>query len=528
MAKLNTWERTWAVILISGATAIAAPAQTLTTLVRFDFTHGAYPGNMSLVQGTDGNLYGTTSGGGAKGGGTIFKVTPSGSLTTLYSFCSQAGCTDGAGPYAGLVLASDGDFYGTTVSGGGGSCNNGCGTVFKITPKGTLTTIHTFDGLDGAGPCGALVQATDGFFYGTTSAGGANNLGTTYFCGALFEEPSASGTIFKINPGGTLTTLHSFDGSDGADPVAGLVQGADGNFYGTASAGGYYGDDSCGSGPGGCGTVFKITSGGTLTTLHSFNANIDGAAGPLGRLVEATDGNFYGTTLYGGCYDETCGAVFEITTGGALTTLIGFCRNNHCSSGSSPNAGLIQATDGNLYGTLPYAGPAGWDGGDVFEMTPGGGWDNPPYAFCSQVVFFFNGGYLCLDGANPIGGLLQATNGILYGTTSFGGQLGTAAVAQSAVGSDLGCGTVFSLDMNLGPFVAFVRDFGRVGQTGGILGQGFTGATSVSLNGVPASFTVISNTFIAATVPPGATTGFVTVTTPSGTLTSNQPFTVLP
>jgi uncharacterized repeat protein (TIGR03803 family) len=274
----------------------------------------------------------------------------------------------------------------------------------------------------------------------------------------------------------------------------------DGNFYGTTASGG---DQICN-----CGTVFKITPVGNLTTLHSFKGT-DGAY-PGGALVQAADENFYGTTGGLGYHcnpTSGCGTVFKITRGGSLTTLYNFCAQTNCSDGAHPVAGLVQATDGNFYGTTLVGGGGncvadfGVGCGTVFEITALG-----------ELTTLHTFG--STDGANPYGGLLQATNGSFYGTTYGGGAFSG--------------GTIFSLEMGLGPFVAFVHDSGRIGQTGGILGQGFTGTTSVSLNGTPASYTVVSDTFIRATVPPGATTGFVTVTTPSGTLTSNVPFRVIP
>jgi uncharacterized repeat protein (TIGR03803 family) len=276
------------------------PAGTLTTLHSFDGTGGALP-YASLVQASDGNFYGTSYQGGINdtcpyrnqgGCGTVFKITPGGTLTTLYSFCALAGCVDGDFPVGGLVQGSDGDLYGTTGNGGtNDNCNgSGCGTVFKITLGGTLTTLYSFCPLagcaDGMAPYAGLVQATDGSFYGTTYGGGVDG----------------GGTVFKINAGGTLATLHSFDGADGDQIWAGLVQATDGNFYGTTTGGG---NDTCFSG---CGTIFKITAGGALTTLHSF----DGGDGnwPIGGLVQASNGNFYGTTYAGGAYGV--GTVFRV------------------------------------------------------------------------------------------------------------------------------------------------------------------------------------------------------------------------
>jgi uncharacterized repeat protein (TIGR03803 family) len=471
-----------ALFLLCAATAIASPAQTFTTLVSFDRTDGAAPQFGPLVQGRDGNFYGTTSADGANATnvGTVFKITPSGTLTTLYNFCAQTNCTDGANPYAGLVLGTDGNFYGTTYAGGANGTN--VGTVFKITPSGTLTTLHSFDYTDGANPYAGLVQATDGNFYGTTSGGGANGLGT----------------VFKITPGGTLRTLYSFAfGADGYSPEAGLVQATDGNFYGTT----FYGGNG-----GGNGTVFKITPGGTVTALHGFGG-FDGDS-PAAGLVQATNGNFYGTTSYAGanCLNEfECGTVFKITPSGTLTTLYTFCSQTNCTDGYNPLAALVQATDGNFYGTTAYGGDptcfAPYGCGTVFKITPTDTLTTP---------HSFNG----TDGSAPIAGLMQATNGNLYGTTSGGGANGV--------------GTVFTLSVGLGPFVEALTYSGKVGKTIEFLGQGFTSTTTVSFNGHFASRTVVSGTYLTATVPSGATTGFVTVTTSGGTLKSNKIFRVIP
>jgi uncharacterized repeat protein (TIGR03803 family) len=405
----------WIVFVFWAATAITSPAQTLTTL--YSFCPSGYPcpdgekPYAGLVQGTDGNFYGTTSAGGVPepNNGTVFKITPSGTLTTLYKFCSLGDpCPDGAVLFAGLVQATDGNFYGTTV---GGGTNVLDGTIFRITPSGTLTTLYSFCHLgppcaDGDQPVAGLVQATDGNFYGTTSVGGGSG------CGG-----GGCGTVFKITPSGTLTTLHSFDGADGVYP-AGLVQATDGNFYGTTTEGGA--SNPC-VGSYTCGTVFKITPSGAFTLLHSFN----GADGfwPSGfssaALVEATDGNLYGTTFQGGANDY--GTVFKITAGGTLTTLYNFCSQPNCSDGVDPIAGLVQATDGNFYGTASEGGGNG-PYGTLFKIAPSGTLTTL-YHFCSQPN--------CADGSDPIAGLVQATDGNFYGTTYGGG--------------DNGYGTVFSL-----------------------------------------------------------------------------------
>ncbi len=474
------------------AAAIASSGQTFMTLLVFNGSnhHGAGL-HMSLVQGSDGDLYGTTDGGGTNGEGTIFKISLAGALTTLHSFNSSEG--EGRLPCAGLVQATDGNFYGTAEQGGA----NDYGTVFKITPGGELTTLHSFNGTDGIYPCAPLVQASDGNFYGTTSYGGAHDI-----CPPDSFGTEGCGTIFKITPAGALTTLHNFDFADGGNSFAGLVQATDGNLYGTTSSGGKGAtiQDI------GCGTVFKITPSGTLTTLHSFDAG--GGCSPEAGLVQGTDGSFYGTTSRGGG-SVAYGSIFKISAGGKLSTL----HNFDFTDGYFPYAGLIQAINGNFYGT-----------------TTGGG-DNCPQSFISScgVVFTITpmGTFAVLhsfqtftEGFNPYDGLVQATNGNIYGTTTFGGDEDCYA--------GYGCGTVFRLSLGVAPFVTFNQDSGKVGQIAQILGQGFTGTTSVSFNGTGTSFTVESDTYLTATVPAGATTGLVTVTTPSGTLLSNKSFRVAP
>jgi uncharacterized repeat protein (TIGR03803 family) len=452
--------------LLTAETLAASRAQAFKALIIFDGTNGATPVDTPLVQGTDGNLYGTTLGGGANASGTIFKITPAGKLTTLYSFCSQANCADGSLPYGGLVLGRDGNFYGTTFMGGNDSA---FGTVFRIKPDGTLTTLHNFNGADGFHPAAPMILATDGNFYGVTQGG--------------------EGTIFKITSAGTFKTLHSFGFGDGFFLNGPLVQGADGNFYGTTESGG----------ANGFGAIFKVTPSGSFSTFHSFDST-DGSS-PACGLVLASDRNLYGTTYEGGSdindCPNGCGTVFKITMNGTLTTL----HNFGFTEGADPIAGLVQATDGNFYGTT-YAGGTSGVWGVVFKMTPSG-----------TVTTLHS--FLGTDGGQPYGPVAQATTGNLYGTATNG----TGGASQ---------GTLFGILTGLGQFVGFVSNAGKVGQSVGILGQSFTGTSGVSFNGPAATFAVRSGTFIMATVPVGATSGFVQVITPNGTLTSNVPFRVVP
>ena len=406
------------------ASGISSPAQSVTAVVSFNNTEGAYP--TGLIQGTDGNFYGTTSIGGANtacdaglaGCGTVFKLTPSGTLTTLYSFCALPNCTDGWFPQAALVQGTDGNFYGTTASGGNFGRNseyNG-GTVFKITSAGVLTTLYNFCSSgafcnDGWYPAAALIQSTDGNFYGTTEFGGFS-----LYC----YWPNGCGSVFVVTPTGTETTIYSFcvqnNCPDGFNPPGGLVQASDGNFYGTTFGG-----------TTGYGTLFGITAGGALTTLHTFDTT-DDAKYPRGTLVQASNGNFYGVTSEGGANDQ--GTVFEMTLGGvngnALTTLYSFCSQTNCADGSEPVAGLVQASNGNLYGTTLAGGTAG---GTVFEITTGGAL-TILYNFCIQTN--------CTDGGAPLSSLIQASNGNLYGATQQGGSSSTCPY-------QFGCGIVFSI-----------------------------------------------------------------------------------
>jgi uncharacterized repeat protein (TIGR03803 family) len=504
MREPNLWQATCLVCVFCAVVAIGSPAQTFKTLVSFNGADGKFP-NGILVQGRDGNYYGTTSFGGANCAnygvcGTVFKISSTGRLTTVYNFCAQTNCSDGAYPGA-MILATNGSFYGTTSQGGVNNCNGyvGCGTVFKITSEAKLTTVYSFCAqsgcTDGYGPSG-LIQATDGNLYGTTSAGGVSSPKCFGGCG----------TIFEITGEGKYITLHSFDFTDGSNPSSAMVEATNGKFYGLTSFGGSGRD--CGT-PSRCGTVFEITRTGGFRTLHSFCVQTgcpDGSL-PYG-LVQASNKNLYGAATEGGSNmcSFGCGTIFDITPGGTLTILHSFDG----ADGSLPNA-VIQATDGRFYGTTASGGAnsCGASGcGTVFEITPAGKLTTL-YNLCSQPN--------CTDGESPIG-LVQATNGNFYGTTDGGG--------DPNCNSPYGCGTVYSLSVGLGPFVKTNPTSGKVGKAVTVLGNNLTGSTSITFNGTPATFTVLSNTEIKTTVPTGATTGFVKVTTPTKTLKSNVVFRV--
>ncbi len=491
----------------------AWPEETFKTLLNFNGTNGGYP-DASLVQGPNGNLYGTATGGGTNNSGTVFEITTAGKLTTLYSFCSKAKCADGTFPQASLLLATNGNFYGTTKY-GGFACNIGtlgCGTVFEITAAGKLTTLYTFclkggeNCSDGANPQAPLIQGTDGNFYGTTFSGGNANDG---------------GTLFEITPAGHLTTLYSFCSKagqncpDGAGPT-GVIQGTDGKLYGTTAGGGGV-SSSRPEFSGDCGGTAWAWDTALYDLLYEFclefgPSELNGFLFPESGAPDAATANFsvpvtqtitfYGTGSGGGT--NAAGAVYSLTSKKRLKVVYDFCSKTNCADGAYPGAGVTEGTDGNFYGTT-----AGGNGnakcpslngcGTVYEITATG---------TLTTLHSFDSTH----GKYPQSTLVQDTNGTFYGTTSLGGPRGD--------------GTVFSLSTGLGPFAKTVPTSGEAGSAVMILGTDLTGTTSVTFNGKAAKFKVVSATEITATVPPDATTGTVEVTTPGGTIKS-WPFQVL-
>jgi len=369
--------------------------QTLTTLVAFNGANGApaLDAGGSLVQGADGNFYGTTDSGGSHNLGTVFKVTPSGVLTPLYNFGSSA--TDGKAPYAAMILASDGNFYGTTSQGGAADA----GTFFQMTPSGAVTILYGFCHLDqctdGTNPYGPLVQGSDGNFYGTTLSGGVATQGS--------EQISHGGTIFKITPTGALTTLYTFcsqsNCADGAFPGGGLTLASDGNFYGTTS----------GTPPGYAtpyGTIYKFTPAGVLTTIYAFKNT--GLTAPSCTLVQGADGSLYGTTFTGNAAASP-GGVFKITLGGTYTLLHTFTGSGQTGGDGAqpPNyTALVQLPGGNLIGGTTDT---------VYEITPTG---------TMTTLHVFDIG---TEGFAAVG-MVLGKDGNIYGMTQSGGANGKGTI----------------------------------------------------------------------------------------------------
>jgi uncharacterized repeat protein (TIGR03803 family) len=485
------------------------------TLDAFSGPDGGYP-ETGLIQATNGNLYGTTTFeppiSGGNGSSTIFEMTPRGMLTTVFApGCTGNPCQDGDYP-VGIVQANNGYIYGAMTGEGA----YGAGTIFKMTPAGTFTTLYNFcpDATcdDGKFPVG-LMQANSGDLYGTTQWGGLYN----------------RGTVFKITSSGTFTSIYSFclqePCADGANPLAGLIQTANGDLVGTTEYGGTVGSYSSSYCPYGCGTVFKITPAGVLTTLHDFCSEpgcTDGLQ-PSTSLVEGPGGLLYGTTSFGGATSTCqfsgspagCGTIFTIARDGTFASLYSFCgQGGSCPDGVAPASPLVLAPSGDLYGTTQWGGDdsicAEIEGqvpgcGTVFKISPSRTFTTL-HAFCAQKE--------CPDGAYPLG-LMESTSGIFYGTTYSGGGFNSL-------------GTIFFLSTGEAAFVEPRPAIGSVGETVAIVGYGLKEASSVSFNGVPATIQSAAATVIYVKVPSGANTGKIQVVTPAGMLTSKTIFEVYP
>lgn len=415
------------------------------------FTGGGVGSNGSeprgrLALGADGCLYGTTSAGGSKSNGTVFKTTTSGVLTTLVEFTDNEAVNKGAAPYSGVTLGPDGSFYGTTVVGGA----HARGTIFKMTPAGELTTLVEFTGNGtsnkGSYPYASLTPGLDGNFYGTTCQGGSGGEGTAFkmtpegvlttlvhftrggtsrrggspygglepagngsFYGTTYEGGLYDrGTLYHVTSAGVLTTLVDFsDDSRGSTPRGSLTLGADGSLYGTTIAGGTHGR----------GTAFKMSPAGVLTTLVHFSGTSGDSKGatPVGRLNLGGDGNFYAMTPYGGADNE--GTAFKMTPAGELITLAEFRHRGISKAGATPWADLVEGADGYLYGMTSEGGTA-W-AGTIFKLSPEG---------VATKLVDFTGNGTTNKGSLPYGGLMRASDGHFYGCTSRGGALGYGTV----------------------------------------------------------------------------------------------------
>jgi uncharacterized repeat protein (TIGR03803 family) len=444
--------------------AVPAQAQTLTVLDNFTGAPQIQT-SASMALGRDGNYYGGSYYGGTNNQGAIFKLTPSGTVSVIYSLTSA----DGGPTYPNPILGSDGNFYGTSSQG-----NAGNGYVFKFTPSGTFTHLHEFSGSDGSlsgsvGFAGGILQGTNGDLYGITSSGGANG----------------GGTFYQITTGGTLTTIYNFSNASGSTAWQpyGITEGTNGVFYGVALN------------PG-AGVFFSLTKAGVLTVLHDFNDDTNGGYSPSG-LLQGFDGNFYGITITGGTNNE--GTVYKMTPSGTVTILHNF--NQSTDQVSYPQSTLLQAPNGNFYSAIVgcnFGGCAN-DGG-IFEITPAGAY---------TTLETFDG----TNGSLPWPGLNFNPNGDFYGITNDGGSSND--------------GVYYKLSVGLSPYVYLLSISGDVGSKVQILGNGFSSSSVVKFNGVAATtVTRTGTTFLDATVPTGASSGYVTVTTGSTTLTSQRKYTV--
>ncbi len=403
-----------------------------------------------------------------------------------------------------------GNFYGVTLRGG----PNDAGTIFLMTPQGGLKTLYTFDGLNGHYPRGPLVQGQSGNLFGTTDTGGKFGWGT----------------IFKTSRTGALQTLHSFCQQtgcpDGATPNFGLVRGLDGWFYGTTNIGGAAGK----------GVLFRIGPNGTYTVLFSFGGSHKNfGSHPAGSLVQASDGNLYGVCFAGGANQR--GTIFMVTPQGHVKLVHTFQYVG--TEGSSPNFGLIEGADGNLYGATTAGGANGWgtlfqislqgtyrdiydipawavQNGPPIQASDGNLWESVTPNGSGHVIAVSTSGSLVEDVYLHIGdeysALMQGTDGKLY-------------VAGAS-------GFIYAIDAGLPPpapsVVGFRPASGLVGTNVVVSGANYVGATGVTFNGVSAGFVVNASGVITATVPVGASSGPVQVTTPGGPVASQTDFTVLP
>ncbi len=442
-------------VLAAITCASLAQAQVYTELYNFDCVKvGCNPNQPGLLaQGQDGGLYSTMPTQ-ISGDGTVIGCSLAGLCDTLFQFTDVV-----SGPQSGLSLGFDGNFYGTTETGGAGRT----GTVFKVS-GGAMTVLHTFtDGTDGAYPWAPPVQAPDGNIYGVTYNG------------------SNPGKAYKITPSGVFSVLATLP----SETQAPLIVGIDGKLYGTTPYGGDFNR----------GTVFQMTTKGIVKIIHSFGA--DGLV-PIGPVMQAFDGKLYGTTSGGGSLSQ--GIVYQVTTGGTYKVLHNF---QTATEGTGSTTGLVQGSDKFLYGMIAGGGVNSL--GSLYKVNTTG------------TTFAVLHSFDKLSGGTPFSTPTLHTNGTIYGVTHTGGSQNSTY------------GVLYSFDAGLKPFASLVVIWsGKVGTPVGILGQGFSSATGVKFGSGAGTFSVVSDTYMIATVAAGATTSNVTVLEPSGNLVTPQVFKVIP
>lgn len=451
------------------------PAGTQTILYNFDVTHGSNP-NGGLVMGTDGNFYGTSEHGGAHAYGNIFQLTAAGILKVLYDFTGDA---DGGYPLAPPIQGTDGNFYGTTYP----------GVAYKISSKGSFKVIKKIPST----PYGALVQGTDGAFYGMTEQGGTSGVGTIF-------------RILKTS----VTTLYNFDSTHGAFPYGALVQGSDGNFYGTTSGGG----------SANAGVIFQVTAKGALSVLYNFDpAHPANGYQAFAGLVAATDGNLYGSTIFGGSGNS--GVLFKITTAGTYSVLSNFDTTHGAGAYPTP----LQYTSGKFFGLTSKGGAAGK--GVAYSLDNGVG----PFVALTSTLGLVG---------KPVGVLgngLTGTTAVKFnGATAKFNVVSDTYLTATVPSGETGFITVTTPSGTLSSskqyfvtpkILSFSPPTGPVGTSVVISGSGLIQTTTITLGGVKVtSYSVDSDKQVTITVPTGAKTGKIVLTTPGGKATSSKTFTV--
>jgi uncharacterized repeat protein (TIGR03803 family) len=465
-----------AAVVMFAAAAVPAQAQTPTVLHTFLlFPTDACSPEGNIVQGRDGNMYGGGAVCGANGSGAVYKISPAGVESMFFSFPEQWLHCGGAG----LTLGSDGNFYGTCIT---GNPATGLGSIFRLTPAGVFTDLHDFTGVNGDSfPVYPPIQASDGNFYGVTG-----------------NEVQVCGNVYRMTPAGVYTNLHTF--SDNPEcHSSNLFQASDGNLYGTLAECALVSTAGC---------VYRINTTGVFKEIHDF-ALTTGESPCTGLIQGKKDGKLYGATNLGAANGS--GNIYKLTTAGVATDLHDF--NNptdaSCVNNVGPPVNLLQVNDGNFYGVNPAYGLYG---GSIYKLTSANVFS--AWMFPSTDV----------DGNSPSSTLIQNTNGLVYGTTPSGGFI--------PPNCPQGCqGTFFSVATGDKPFVSLepTEKTGNVGASVGMFGQGFSSASVVKFGGVAATkVTRSGTTYLTAVVPAGAHTGAVTVTTDTTTLTSPQTYKVKP